>query len=126
MWRGGARKAGDPGAQRPTAKLSERTGMPWAVVMDKSWTHLGHAKNGEKLEGCRGLGVKRPPQKKRGVIGGVVRPANVGGARVAVVSIGRTYWQNLSGATHTRDVGFPRLARMKKYRRAPLHGRGRG
>lgn len=94
-------------------------------ILDASWTHLGRRRDGEKPEGCRRLGVRRPPRKKRGVSWGVLRPSIVGGARVAVVFTGRTYWQNLSGATHTRNISACRAKRgEKRYRRArPRRGR---
>ena len=94
-------------------------------ILDKSWTHLGRRRDGEKPEGCRRLGVGRPPRKKRGVGWGVLRPSIVGGARVAVVFNPRLYWQNLSGATHTRNVLACRAKRgEKRYRRArPKVGR---
>ena len=94
-------------------------------ILDKSWTHLGRRRDGEKPEGCRRLGVGRPPEKIRGVGWGVLRPSIVGGARVAVVFNPRLYWQNLSGATHTRNVSACRAKRgEKRYRRArPKVGR---
>lgn len=133
---GDARGAGAHGAHRAPVKLSGMTGMPGAgcppflgttlpPVLNKSWTHLGRRRDGEKPEGCRRLGVWRPPRKKRGVGWGVLRPSIVGGARVAVVFNPRLYWQNLSGATHTRNVSACRAKRGEKmYRRArPRRGR---
>lgn len=102
-------------------------GVPhfWGLPCSQSWTHLGRRRDGEKPEGCRRLGVGRPPRKKRGVGWGVLRPSIVGGTRVAVVFTGRTYWQNLSGATHTRNVSACRAKRgEKRYLRArPKLGR---
>lgn len=94
-------------------------------ILDKSWTHLGRRRDGEKPEGCRRLGVGRPPEKMRGVGWGVLRQSIVGGARVAVVFNPRLYWQNLSGATHTRNVSACRAKRgEKRHRRArPKVGR---
>ena len=94
-------------------------------ILDASWTHLGRRRDGEKPEGYRRLGVWRPPEKRRGVGCGVLRTAIVGGARVAVVFNPRLYWQNLSGATHTRNVSACRAKRgEKRYRRArPKVGR---
>ena len=75
---GDARGAGAHGVRRAPVKL-----------LDKCWTHLGRRHDGEKPEGCRRLGVGRPPVKKRGGGWGVLRPSIVGGARVAVVLNGR-------------------------------------
>lgn len=114
-----------PNSRRGRVRCPPILGTTLYLFLDRSWSHLGHVRNGEKPEGCRGLGVKRPPEKKGGVVGGVVRPANVGGARVAVVFIGRTYWQNLSGATHTRDMAVDRAKRGEKrfHRARPKFGR---
>lgn len=111
---GDARGAGAHGAHRAPVE-----------ILDKRLTHLGRRHDGEKPEGCRRVGVVRPPRKNRGVVWGVLRPSIVGGARVAVVFARGFYWQNLSGATHTRDMPACRAKRgEKRYRRArPKVGR---
>lgn len=122
---GDAREAGAHGARQAPVELSERTGVPGAGCPLILGTTLPPRQDGKKPEGCRRVGVGRPPRKKRGVVWGVLRPSIVGGARVAVVFIGRTYWQNLSGATHTRNVSACRAKRGEKmFRRArPKVGR---
>lgn len=122
---GGARGAGAHWARRAPVKLSERTGAPGAGCPLILGTTLPRRTDGEKPEGCRRLGVGRPPRKMRGVGWGVLRPSIVGGARVAVVFTQGLYWQILSGATHTRDDSVCRAKRgEKRYRRArPPRGR---
>ena len=122
---GDARGAGAHGARGTPVQLSERTGNQGAGCPLVLGTTLPLSGDGKKPEGCRRLGVGRPPRKNRGVGWGVLRPSIVGVARVAVVLICRFYWQNLSGATHTRDVSACRAKRGEKmYRRArPKIGR---